>query len=179
MDQFRSLICRAEITDAGVLRGYAAVFDQPTTRQRDFEGTETIARGAFDDVLEDDVLALVNHDQAMLLGRTSAGTLRLAPDEHGLGFELDLPDTTLGRDTRALVARGDLAGMSFTAQVGEIDRAAGGVVHRSFKRLVDVSLVASPAYVGTSVVSRKDSGAIGLREQLIRARARVAMKGMK
>lgn len=178
MDRFGSLIARAELTDAGVLRGYAAVFDQPTERQRDYSGSETIARGAFAGVLGGDVLALENHDPARLLGRTSAGTLRLSEDAHGLAFELDLPDTQLGRDVATLVKRGDLAGMSFTAQVGEIERTAGGVVHRSFKRLVDVSVVALPAYAGTSVVSRNYPAAISLREQLIRARARVATKGM-
>lgn len=177
MDQFRTLITRAEVTDGGMLRGYAAVYDQPTTRQRDFAGTETIARGAFDAVLGADVLALVDHNPALLLGRTAAGTLRLSSDAHGLGFEIDLPDTTLGRDVREQVRRGDLAGMSFTAQVGEVERAQGGVVHRSFARLVDVSLVALPAYDGTSVMSRSTSQAISLREQMIRARARVALKG--
>jgi HK97 family phage prohead protease len=177
MDQFRSLITRAEVIAGGSLRGYAAVFDQPTWRQRDFAGSETIARGAFADVVGGDVLALVNHDMGQVLGRTSAGTLRLSEDDHGLAFEVDLPDTTLGRDVRELVARGDLAGMSFTAQVGQVERTEGGVIHRSFKRLVDVSVVTMPAYAGTSVMSRNTPPAISLREQLVRARARVAKRG--
>lgn len=172
MAQFRTLISRAEIADNGkILRGYAAVFDQPTGKQNDYSGTETIARGAFDDVVSGDVLALVDHDASKLLGRTAAGTLRLAPDDKGLAFQIDVPDTQLGRDTVELVRRGDLNGMSFTAQVGEIDRTAGGVVHRSFARLVDVSVVSLPAYDGTSVVSRSASGT-SRREQLIRARHR-------
>lgn len=177
MDRFTSLIARAEVTDGGKLSGWAAVFDQPTARQRDYAGTETIARTAFDDVIGGDVLALVNHDMSNILARSSAGTLRLSVDGHGLAFELDLPNTTLGRDTAELVKRGDLAGMSFTAQVGEIERTAGGVVHRSFKRLVDISVVTMPAYDGTSVVSRNTPGAISLREQMIRARARVRIEG--
>src|SRR3546814_20025541 len=48
---FRTAISRAEVTEEGVLRGYAAVYDQPTNRQADYAGTETIARGAFDGVL--------------------------------------------------------------------------------------------------------------------------------
>ncbi len=171
MDRFRQLVTRAEITDTGGLRGFAAVYDQPTSRQRQFAGTETIARGAFDGLLDDDVVALVNHDMAQLLGRTSSGTLRLSSDDHGLGFELDLPDTQLGRDVRHLVERGDLRGMSFTAQIGQIERTRGGVVHRAFQRLVDVSVVTSPAYEGTEVLARSASP-IRVREQLIRARAR-------
>lgn len=171
MTVFQTLISRAEVTEEGVLRGYAAVYDQPTARQNDYAGTETIARGAFDGLLGDDVLGLVDHDVSKVLGRTSNGTLRLESDDHGLAFEIDLPDTTLARDVRALVARGDLTGMSFTAATGEVERAAGGVVHRKFKRLIDVSVVTMPAYAGTSVVSRSASGT-SRAEQLIRARHR-------
>lgn len=176
MDQFRSLIARAEVTDSGGLKGYAAVFDQPTTRQRDFAGTETIARGAFDGLLEGDVAALVNHDVNQLLGRTGSGTLRLTSDEHGLGFDLDLPDTQLGHDVRTLVQRGDYGGMSFTAAIGQVDRVKGGVVHRNFSRLVDISVVTFPAYEGTSVLARNAHPNV-VREQLARARARVLFGG--
>lgn len=178
MQVYRSAIARAEVTTDGVLRGYAAVFDQPTSAQNDYPGTETIARGAFDDVLGDDVLGLVDHDVSKVLGRTGNGTVRLRSDDHGLAFEIDLPDTTLGRDIRALVARGDLSGMSFSAVPGVVERATGGVVHRSFKRLVDISVVTMPAYAGTSVVARNAAG-MSRREQLVRARhsARVALKG--
>lgn len=172
MVQFTTAIARAEVTSDGVLRGYAAVYDQPTSRQADYSGTETIARGAFDGVLGDDVLGLVDHDVSKVLGRTSNGTVRLRSDDQGLAFEIDLPDTTLARDVRALVARGDLTGMSFSAVPGEVERAAGGVVHRSFKRLIDVSVVTMPAYEGTSVMAR-NAQATSLREQTLRARARV------
>ena len=102
---YQSAITRAEVTSDGVLRGYAAVYDQPTARQSDYPGTETIARGAFDSALgRDDVLALVDHDMGKLLGRTSTGTLRLSSDDHGLAFE-EAP--TLAREamkqTRLLV----------------------------------------------------------------------------
>jgi HK97 family phage prohead protease len=159
------------------VRGYAAVYDQPTTLQDDYAGTETIGRGAFDAALagDPDVIATVNHDFGQLLGRTSSGTLRLRQDDQGLAFELDLPDTTLGRDARELVRRGDLRGMSFTAMPGEVERVDGGVVHRSFAELLEVSLVAIPAYSGTTV--RKASRKRPLREQLILARAKHLRKG--
>lgn len=172
MNRYYSAVSRASVASDGTVRGYAAVYDQPTTLQDDYAGTETIGRGAFDPSLAAgaDVIATVNHDFGQLLGRTASGTLRLSSDDHGLAFELDLPDTTLGRDTRELVRRGDLSGMSFTAMPGQVERVDGGVVHRAFDSLIEVSLVPIPAYPGTVV--RKSSQQRSLREQLIRARAR-------
>lgn len=168
-------ISRAAV-QGNTLFGYAAVYGVPTTRQRDFAGAETIARGAFDGVMSNDVVALVNHDMSQLLGRSAAGTLRLSSDEKGLRFEVDLPDTQVGRDTRELVARGDLQGMSFTAALGEMDKVQGGVVHRTFSRLVDVSVVTSPAYLETQVAVRHGQDPARVREQMIRARARMRGK---
>ncbi len=177
MDRLWSPLTRAEVTDAGGLRGYAAVFDQPTTRQRDYPGAESIARGAFDGVLGDDVLALVDHDPSKVLGRSTAGTLRLRSDDYGLAVEIDLPDTTLGRDVRELVRRGDLNGMSFGFRPGVVERTAGGVVHRSFAGLSDVSVVSRPAYDGTSVSAMNAAGR-SLQAQMASIRARLFMEGM-
>lgn len=173
---FRCDVTRAAVSDSGMLSGYASVFDVPTTRQADFKGTETIGRTAFDGLLTGDVVALVDHNMSNLLGRTSSGTLRLSTDQHGLAFELDLPDTQLGRDTRELVKRGDLRGMSFSAQLGKMDRTESGVVHKSFSRLIDVSVVTSPAYPETSVVARNEDPEQSLRAQLASLRGAV-LKG--
>jgi HK97 family phage prohead protease len=178
VERFYQLVSRAEVSTSGLLVGYASVFDVPTTRQNQYAGTETIARGAYDACLKDDVVALVDHDSSKLLGRAASGTLRLSTDDHGLRFEVDLPDTSLGRDVRELVRRGDLAGCSFSAAVGQVDRVDGGVVHRSFARLVDVSVVTFPAYPETSVVARHASQQ-SLRAQLASIRAAVYLKGMK
>ena len=79
------------------LEGYAATFGTPAN----VGGfSETIQAGAFRASLAAgaDILALVDHDPGRLLARTASGTLRLAEDTRGLRFELDLPDTSLGRD---------------------------------------------------------------------------------
>lgn len=169
MERF-TVLSRAAV-EGDTLVGLAAVYGVPTTRQRDFPGTEQIARGAFDAVLGDDVVALVNHDMGQLLGRTASGTLRLVSREDGLHMSVDIPDTQVGRDVRTLVERGDLRGMSFTAALGQMERIKGGVVHRTFSRLVDVSIVPSPAYRETSVAVRNADPNV-VREQLLRARAR-------
>jgi HK97 family phage prohead protease len=119
---------------------------------------ERVARGAFDQALASgrDILALVDHNQSALLARTRSGTLRLHSDQAGLSFELDVPDTALGRDTLALAERGDLGGMSF----GFLVPAGGDAIegHRRELRTVDlreISVVQSwPAYPQTAVHAR-------------------------
>lgn len=79
------------------------------------EFVEQFTRHAFANSLSNhiDVRALYEHDPMNLLGRTTSGTLQLTEDMTGLRFELTPPDTQLGHDVLALVARGDITGMSF------------------------------------------------------------------
>jgi len=136
------------------LAGYAAVFGQDA-RVSDF--TETIRPGAFKGALAGrDVLCLIDHDPCRLLARTKSGTLRLEEDAKGLRFELDVPDTTEGRDILTLAERGDLGGCSFGFTVPK-----GGEVWSGKKRelravtLHEISVVHSwPAYEGTSIQAR-------------------------
>ena len=136
------------------LTGYAAVFGQET---RVAGYTESIRRGAFAASIQDrDILALVDHDPARLIARTRSGTLRLEEDIKGLRFELDVPDTTEGRDILTLAERGDLGGMSFGFTVSK-----GGEHWNGQKRelrsvtLHEISVVHSwPAYGGTTVEPR-------------------------
>lgn len=104
-----------EVRDAGahpILAGYAIVFNTPSVDLGGFR--EQIAPGAVTKTLkESDVLAYAYHESAAMLGRTSSGTLRLTTDDHGLGFEIDLPATTVGSDLAELARRGDVRGSSF------------------------------------------------------------------
>lgn len=142
------------------LVGYAARFGQPT-RIGDF--TEVIERGAFKRSLDAgaDVLALVDHDATRLLGRTASKSLRLWEDEHGLAFELALPQTTLANDLLALTERGDINGMSFGFRVrpgGETWSADR--THRTLRdvELVEISVAQSfAAYQSTSVQARSQA----------------------
>jgi hypothetical protein len=168
----------AEVT-GNTLAGHAAVFGQVAQLRG---GYEAVAAGAFDEVLarDDDVVALRDHNPSMLLGRRAAGTLRLATDDAGLYFEVDLPDTSYARDVRELVARGDLRGASFGFLPGkdELGHAPDGRqlrTYTSIRRLLDVSVVTLPAYDGTDVTLRHltfDPPANHRRTQLIRARYR-------
>jgi len=151
------------------LSGYAATFNQET-RIADFH--ERIAPGAFAASLRTspDILALVDHDPSRVLARTKSGTLRLSEDERGLKFEIDVPDTSAGRDVLALATRGDIGGMSFGFTVPD-----GGDTWQGDKRelrsvtLHEISVVQSfPAYGGTTVQARS-------RQQRTDADRRIAL----
>ncbi|PQE02201.1 HK97 family phage prohead protease [Mycobacterium sp. EPG1] len=160
------------------LGGYAAVFNQ---RSDIGPFWEMLAPTAFRSALGSpdlDVVGLLNHDPSLLLARTP-NTLRLSTDSHGLEFELTLPDTTTGRDVRALVDAGLITGCSFGFIAGtETWSTHAGKdlrTHTDVARLVDVSVVTYPAYQGTSVSlrSKPTTPAVDGRTQLMRARARV------
>jgi len=150
------------------LVGHAAVFDVETTlfEGKRFRLREVVRRGAFARAIaaSQDVTANMDHDDAILLGRTAPGTVRLREDDVGLAVEIDLPDTQHGRDVATLVRRGDLAGMSFAF------RPAPGGEQRTIATLpdgrddvfdeltdldlYDVSAVARPAYRATDLAVR-------------------------
>lgn len=156
--------------DAFTFVGHAAVFDQPS---EDLGGwTERIKRGAFKRVLGDDVRFLINHDPNLLLARSRSGTLRLKEDVRGLAVEADIAPTTLGRDLRILLERGDMTQMSFAFIVApegsEWDEDDDGNLIRTVTRmgsLLDVSPVTYPAYPQTDGGVRKSSDAPSDEEQ--------------
>lgn len=133
------------------LRGYAAVFNQlsdPLTGLR-----EKIRPGAFKRSVQlgADVRALVDHNPAMIIGRTRAGTLRLHEDAHGLLTEIDLPPTTVGRDLYESVRRGDVSAMSFGFRVVKDVWPERNLRELVDVELFDVSVVTFPAYPQTTV----------------------------
>lgn len=180
LTEFRSAV------EGNTLRGHAAVFDRHAEVGHYWEA---LAPSAFDAALarDEDVLALVNHNQTLVLGSRAAGTLRLDVDKRGLAFEVDLPGTSYANDLRELVARGDMRGMSFGFQPGEstLDRAPDGRqlrTHTSLKRLLDVSVVTYPAYDGTDVELRsvdftRPPTSIATQRLIARHRARLAHPG--
>jgi uncharacterized protein len=139
-------------TRGRTVHGYAAVYGVPS---HDLGGyTETIAPGAFSDVLNDDVRALLNHDPNEVLGRTKSGTLRLFDEQRGLRFELDLPNSPLGENVREAVGRGDLDGASFRFVVGGEDWQGETRTVTKVERLLDVTLATFAAYPQASVELR-------------------------
>lgn len=154
------------------LEGYAAVFNE-AAQIGGF--TETIQAGAFASSLAAgaDILALVDHDPARLLGRTSSGTLHLAEDSRGLAFALDVPDTALGRDMLALAERRDLGGMSFSFIAKRDTWPARDQRTLQAVDLIEISIVqAFPAYAGTTVSARSAAlGGVAWRRRYVEALA--------
>lgn len=132
---------------------------------------ETIDRGL-------DVLGRYQHDSNMLIGRTSAGTLRLTKDGTGLDYEADLPDTTYARDLAELLGRGDVTGSSFAFRLaadggdswGETE---SGFPERSLLRgiVVDVAPVVTPAYLDATSGLRSLAEQRGLDLDTVKAAA--------
>lgn len=158
VEERRAQVIEHRAEQSRKISGYAAVFNRPAEiRTLDGEFREVVMPGAFTEALNGDVLALAYHDPKQLLGRTSSGTLRLSQDARGLAYEVDMPDTGLGRDIAALIERGDLNGMSFAfVPTDERWSYSGNVAVRSLHRvdLRDVSVVVDPAYIDTSVALR-------------------------
>ncbi|MCW1985343.1 UNVERIFIED_ORG: HK97 family phage prohead protease [Sphingomonas sp. R1F5B] len=172
MIELRSLMVAPEVRAAAdgkgqTIQGYAAVFNSPAEIGDMF--IEEIAPGAFTEtVAQADVLGLYNHDRSALLGRKSSGTLRLREDAKGLFAEIDLPDTTTGRDVAELVRRGDLKGMSFGFNVKREEWDDTGDVPRRRILQVDlgeVSAVPFPAYSDTTLALRSREAARGDAER--------------
>lgn len=142
------------------IAGYAAVFKMRSETLGGFF-VEEIAPGAFDDVMDQDVRGLFNHDPNYLLGRTKTGTLRLSLDSRGLAYEIDPPDTQTIRDlVLTPLLRGDMSGSSFGFRVapgGDSWREEDGIAIRTIYRieqLRDVGPVAFPAYPEAAAAQR-------------------------
>jgi len=82
---------------------------------------ERILPGAFDKALArpDDVRGLFNHDANQVLGRTTAGTMRLAATSAGLAYEITPGNTTVAADVKEHLRRKDVSGSSIAFSVDE------------------------------------------------------------
>lgn len=147
----------------GRLEGYAAVFNSDSQDLGGF--VESIRPGAFTRSLKNanNILALYDHDRKAILGRVGAGTLRLEQDQRGLKFQIDLPDTSIGKDLAVLVGRGDVAGASFAFSVpkgGDKWSRRNLTAHRELidVNLHEITVTADPAYLDTSVAKRRMPG---------------------
>lgn len=142
-----------EVRKAGeslVLTGTAIRYG---ARSRDLGGfRERIMPGAAtESIQKGDVLALDEHRTDRYLGRTGNGTLRLIDSTTELRYEVDLPDTAIGREVAALAQRGDYRGSSFgfrslAASWTKDDDGTPLRTITAFKMVRDVGPTVTPAY---------------------------------
>lgn len=141
------------------IEGYFAVFDGTYEIAQGM--TESIDPHAFDRTIDGDVRALIDHDTALVLGRTTANTLELRTDEHGLwGSVLINPNDQDALNLYARVERGDVSQCSFGFEITdeETEFRDDGSIHWTIKdlNLYEVSVCTFPAYQTTEVTARTE-----------------------
>ncbi|WP_405343194.1 HK97 family phage prohead protease [Ruminococcus sp.] len=144
------------------IEGYFAVFN---SNYEMWEGaSESIAEGAFDSSISGDIRALTNHDTTLVLGRTTANTLELKSDAHGLWGRVRVnPKDSDAMNTYERVKRGDVSQCSigFIVRSEETEFDASGNIHWTITDvdLFEVSVCTFPAYEETGISARKRDAA--------------------
>lgn len=133
--------------------GRAVVYNEPSNLIYG-QFREELLPGCFSDSLSAgrDVYCSIDHDMNRLLGRQSAGTLILKPDERGIEVEVPIPEYSYAKDLTLAIQRRDLTGMSFIFDVLDDDWSMkDGKRHRVVKKadLYEVAFVFFPAYPET------------------------------
>ena len=119
---------------------------------------ERIEPTAFEDADMSDTVFRVDHT-GPVYARTSAGTVELWVDEHGLGTRADLSKTQRAKDLYADIAAGNYPKMSFAFVVSEdhYDRETHTRVIDRISKVFDVSPVSFPANPTTELnISARD-----------------------
>ena len=141
------------------VEGYASTFE--AYKMFEDEGVdyfERIEPTAFEDADMSDTVFRVDHT-GPVYARTSAGTVELWVDEHGLGTRADLSKTQRAKDLYADIAAGNYPKMSFAFVVSEdhYDRETHTRVIDRISKVFDVSPVSFPANPTTELnVSTRD-----------------------
>ncbi len=137
------------------ITGYAAKFNSETDLGY---LREIILQGAFDEVMNDDVRALKNHDENILLGRTKSKTAEIGTDEIGLWYRVKLDSRNSDHmNLYYSIERGDISESSFAFVIKEQSFVKGENGQSNLRkimkieRLFDVSPVTYPAYKNTSI----------------------------
>ena len=161
--EYRSMelrINKEEESPSYEVKGYASTFE-PYLMFTDEDGTEyfeQIDPKAFDDADLTDVVFRIDHEGAVY-ARTSAGTVELWTDEHGLGNRVDLSKTQKARDLYEDIKVGNYPKMSFafTVEKDHFDRSTHTRVVDKIAKVFDVSPVSFPANPTTELsVSTRD-----------------------
>ena len=138
-----------------LVEGYASTYEP--YKMYSYEGVdyyERIEPTAFDDADLSDVVFRVDHE-GRVYARTSAGSVEVWHDEHGLGQRTDLGRTQRAQELYADIEAGNYPNMSFAFVVAEdgeyFDRATHTRVITRIAKVFDVSPVSFPANPNTDL----------------------------
>ena len=138
------------------VEGYAARFE-PYVLYETEEGPiyERFERGCFDGCDLSDVIYQLNH-QGTVMARQSNGSLIVEPDESGLFVAADLGRTEAARNHYEEISTGMITKMSWGFILGDYyyDRESRTIVHKTVKKVFDVSGVSIPANQNTEINAR-------------------------
>ena len=136
-----------------LVEGYASTFEPYVLMTRDgVDYSERIEPNAFDDADMTDVVFRVDHE-GPVYARTSAGSVEVWVDDHGLAQRADLSRTQRARELFADIEAGNYPQMSFAFTVAEdhYDKATHTRIIDRIAKVFDVSPVVFPANPTTSL----------------------------
>lgn len=159
--EFRSfeLVQRAKTEEPEyIVEGYASTFESYVMFRDNETGTEYSERidpHAFDEADTSDCVFRVDHEGAVY-ARTSAGTISLNIDDHGLHSVTDLSKTSRGRALYEDICAGNYPKMSFAFTIAEehYEQKSHTRVIDRIAKVFDISPVAFPANPTTELSAR-------------------------
>ena len=149
---------RKRIDSDCYVEGYAARYE-PYELYRDMDGEpvyERFERGCFDNCDMSDIIYQFDH-AGKVMARTSNGSLIVEPDEAGLFMAADLSRTATARaHYEDDIKSGMVTKMSWRFAVGDYyyDRQTRTIVHKTVRKIYDVSSVSIPANDNTEINAR-------------------------
>ena len=136
-----------------LVEGYASTFAPYKLIEIDGEDyNEKIEPTAFDGADLSDVVYRIDHE-GKVFARSSAGTIKLNIDEHGLHQVTDLGRTRAGQEHFEEIAAGNYPQMSFAFTVGEdhYDAETRTRIIDKIDKVFDISAVSFPANPNTEL----------------------------
>lgn len=138
------------------VEGYAARFEPYVLFElEDGPIYERFERGCFDSCDMSDIIFQLNH-QGTVMARQSNGSLIVEVDENGLFTAADLSRTEAARRLYEEISTGMITKMSWGFITGEYeyDSENRTIVHKTVKKIFDVSAVSIPANQNTEINAR-------------------------
>jgi HK97 family phage prohead protease len=156
-NRFNKIEIRSAGSDPTKIVGVAAVYNSPS---EDMGFIETLQPGCFTKSLQENqnIRALFNHDQNLVIGSRKNNTLTLNDKADGLYFEVTPTPEFRNTTYFASIERGDVQNCSFMFEVVK-DKWTMGQDGRKYRtileaKIFEVSMVTFPAYEATTASTR-------------------------